>query len=102
MRCTWAVLRLGQGELKVSPGQCRVWPFRALESNGSFLPALGVSLIISKETWRAWTSSRHGPLRSKLPTNVCLVECQVWRQRVGQNDLLGRGWALIGGKRTGT
>lgn len=98
VRHTWAVLRLGQGELKASPGQCRLWPFRALESNGSFLPALGVSRIISKQTWRAWTRPSHGPLRSKLPTNVCLVECQVWKQ----NDLIGRGWALRRGKRTGT
>lgn len=27
---------------------------------------------------------------------MCLAECQVWR--VGQDDLIERGWALRGGK----
>lgn len=37
---TRTVLRLGQGDLKVSPGLCRSWPSRVLGSNCSLLQCL--------------------------------------------------------------
>lgn len=60
----WAVLRLGQGELKVDPGPCKSWASGALKNNHSLsLGPWGVKNT-SNQTWWAGTSFGHCPLKS--------------------------------------
>lgn len=56
---------------------------------------------VDHDSYPVWMAgSEGGPRRlSRCLTNVCLVECQVWKQRAGQDDFIRGGWDLRGGKR---